>query len=520
MSHATLPIRVACTLSTLSALLFACLAPSAFAQAAGALDTSFDGDGRVDRKVIAGNVDQAMLPLAYPGRRIVVIGRCTNNSNQPIGCVTRFNEDGSPDSSFGTGGVVIAQWFSQQQFQGAAGAVQPDGKLLIVGTCTPIAGGSSLPCHARLLANGQPDISYGGGTGGGVVLGVVPNNVNSSGVGVAMQGDGKIVVGGQCVDTSSYGYCAWRYSSTGFPDTTYGNAGMARYVTGGGTVNAKTFALQPDNAAIVGGACGDSNACLVRFNASGMRDTAYVGGGGAPTLPRASGTSTGEYVNTIALQPDGSAVIGGLCVLGSNPSALRACAARVTPGGALDASFASGWVLPTHAALGNSSEITGITVQRDGKIVTAVACGDHWHVCALRSNSDGSLDQGYGSGGVMTVTVGGYATQLAGAMLDADERLVLGGGCYGNDGGGISDTCLWRLQRGAAYAGRSCTLDVDDDGVALGVNDLVLMTRAALGFSGNGVIAGLPPSATARRTTWPAIRDYLVNQCGLTGLSP
>jgi len=61
-------------------------------------------------------------------------------------------------------------------------------------------------------------------------------------------------------------------------------------------------------------------------------------------------------------------------------------------------------------------------------------------------------------------------------------------------------------------------MDIDGDGNVLPTTDGLLLTRIALGITGNAALAGaISPAAT--RNTWPKIRDYLVNQCGMS-MSP
>ena len=65
------------------------------------------------------------------------------------------------------------------------------------------------------------------------------------------------------------------------------------------------------------------------------------------------------------------------------------------------------------------------------------------------------------------------------------------------------------------FIAKNCTMDIDGDGVVLATTDGLLLARAALGITGNAMTSGAL-SATATRTSWPQIRDYLVSQCGMT----
>jgi hypothetical protein len=87
--------------------------------------------------------------------------------------------NGSLDSSYGLNGFS-----SSVSFNNAFAALQPDGKIVIVGSGFAIT---------RMKANGTPDSSFG-------INSVQSSfNASSSATAVAIQADGKIVVGGTYV---------------------------------------------------------------------------------------------------------------------------------------------------------------------------------------------------------------------------------------------------------------------------------------------------------------------------------
>jgi hypothetical protein len=59
-------------------------------------------------------------------------------------------------------------------------------------------------------------------------------------------------------------------------------------------------------------------------------------------------------------------------------------------------------------------------------------------------------------------------------------------------------------------------MDIDGDNLVLATTDSLIHARIALGLTGNAVIGGITFASYATRTTWPAIRDYLVSQCGMS----
>ena len=95
----------------------------------GSPDTTFGGSGFVVTDF--GSNERARALAVEPGGRIVVIGSSdASGANRLL--LAQYNADGSLDTSFGTGGRVLAGEASAIQL-GAGIAVQPDGRILVVG---------------------------------------------------------------------------------------------------------------------------------------------------------------------------------------------------------------------------------------------------------------------------------------------------------------------------------------------------------------------------------------------------
>jgi uncharacterized delta-60 repeat protein len=106
----------------------------------------------------------------------------------------------------------------------------------------------------------------------------------------------------------------------------------------------------------------------------------------------------------------------------------RFAAVRLTAAGALDNGFASGGKF-THALVDNWNEATAMVRQADGKLILGgwiytgnSSSGDF---AALRLEADGTLDAGFGTGGiVITPTAAGTKNDLGKALLlQADDRV-------------------------------------------------------------------------------------------------
>src|SRR5262245_57031522 len=112
-----------------SALTMAMLESPAFAQD-GSLDLTFDTDGKVT-KPVGGIIDQGRATVIQPDGKILVAGYSSNGSNNDMS-VVRFDTNGALDNSFDTDGKVITD-FAGMDDEAYAIALQTDGKIVVVG---------------------------------------------------------------------------------------------------------------------------------------------------------------------------------------------------------------------------------------------------------------------------------------------------------------------------------------------------------------------------------------------------
>jgi uncharacterized delta-60 repeat protein len=123
----------------------------------GALDTSFGGDGIVSSDF--GAIETGFSVILLPDGRLVVAGARTlmATPTSPVDiALARYLPDGSVDTTFGTGGVVIA---SMSPVEWATQLMRlPDGKLLAAGSIFRKKGDFLL---ARFLPDGVLDSTFG-----------------------------------------------------------------------------------------------------------------------------------------------------------------------------------------------------------------------------------------------------------------------------------------------------------------------------------------------------------------------
>jgi uncharacterized delta-60 repeat protein len=152
----------------------------------GSPDTGFGGGaGYVSVSTLNTNPAVAI----QPDDRIVVTGYAGLDFG-----LARLGADGTPDASFGSGGLVVTPLPTVDRAH--AVSLQPDGKIVVAGTQTSGTGGLHFMV-ARYSTNGSLDTSFGT-TGIAVSAGVVAD----AKVDMALEPDGRIVVDGSVVVTS------------------------------------------------------------------------------------------------------------------------------------------------------------------------------------------------------------------------------------------------------------------------------------------------------------------------------
>ncbi len=201
----------------------------------GVLDTTFGSAGKVTTPFAIGNMDEAFGVGIRPDGKIAAAGFTAQTSGGLITSanigVAGYNTNGAADLSFGSFGRTSANVGGSTLDVGYAMAIQPDGKIIVAGgaglLALPGAANSNAPVNAivalaRFTTNGLPDNSFGNA---GTVISQV-GAVSDFATSIALQSDGKILVGGASLN-GSYQFFAMRYNSDGSVDGSYGNNGAA-----------------------------------------------------------------------------------------------------------------------------------------------------------------------------------------------------------------------------------------------------------------------------------------------------
>ena len=204
------------------------------------------GPGDLDRGFGAGGtrtiegMGYAGAMAVQPDGKIVVAGLGANGDV----AVGRINPDGSDDPAFGGTRLIDFGSFDI----GEAVALQPDGKIVVVGR----SGANAV--IARLNPDGSPDMGFG--TAGKRAIDYGGPSFDRA-EGVAIQPDGKIILAG--VGGLDPMIVVTRLEPDGADDTGFGPGGTRRVHFGLGYEEGRTVALQADGKIVVAGFTGDDH---------------------------------------------------------------------------------------------------------------------------------------------------------------------------------------------------------------------------------------------------------------------
>jgi uncharacterized delta-60 repeat protein len=306
-----------------------------------------------------------------PDGKLLLGGLFTMVAGQPYNSIARLNSDGSLDGGFNPGSDGFVQTL----------LVQPDGKILVGGGFNTLAG-QPRTCLGRLNADGSLDTS-------------INPRANNTVLCLALQTDGKFLMGGFFTNVVGQprSHVA-RLNANGSLDSTF-NPGASDTV--------RTLAIQPDGKILLGGdftsVGGQAVNQICRLNKDGTVDTNFTAtiGGSSPS------------VFCLTLQSDNSILVGGNFSKLNGQDCLNL--GRLNPDGSMNNAF-----IPNPDAA-----VTSISLQTDGKIIIGGVFRSLNGLTALslaRLNPDGTPD------GTFISSTDGGVTALA---LQADGKVVVGG---------------------------------------------------------------------------------------------
>ncbi len=244
----------------------------------------------------------------------------------------------------------------------------------------------------------------------------VPLSFTQNAQAMVVQDDGKIIVGGY-KSSGGYDFQMVRYNPDGSLDNTFGTGGVVTTDLGG-TDTGREIILQPDGKILIAGSS-DGDAVVARYNTDGSLDGTF-GVGGVATMDILGLSNSGW---DIAIAPDGSLYVSGNVNDGvDNDYALY----KLTSAGVLDTTFGgTGYV--TIDTTGDDTA-WAVAVQDDGKVVVAGKMDNpSWDVGIVRYNTDGTLDTTFGGTGIVITDASSGIDSVSDLLIQPDGRLLVVG---------------------------------------------------------------------------------------------
>ena len=252
----------------------------------GSPDTTFGTDGRV--LVHIGSWMDGANDLILTPSGILLAGYTASIFESDIALI-RLNSDGTLDNTFGIGGKVVLHL--EQIGVATAVAVQADGKILVVGNEQTASGSPIQPVVIRLLADGSPDASFGNGGVLSFQFGGNPSSSSVTALATHVDSSGqtdKIIVGGYANYGGTDYFAVSRLNMDGTFDTTFNGSGTSvlpgDVITGGGNARVTSLQVNNDDSLIAAGSVdnsggGFSTVIAVRYNLDGSMDTGFGNNG-------------------------------------------------------------------------------------------------------------------------------------------------------------------------------------------------------------------------------------------------
>ncbi|MDL2357258.1 MAG: putative Ig domain-containing protein, partial [Pseudomonadota bacterium] len=359
----------------------------------GALDTSFDGDGKRLTQD-SENATISSVALQADGKLLAVGTKYQNGYDFAL---RRYDVNGNLDPSFDGDGKQTTDLGASDR--GNSVAVQPDGKILVAG----ISGQNF--ALVRYNTNGSLDASFA--TGG---IATTEIGAYDSGNKLMVQADGNILVAGIIEGNT---FAVVRYTREGALDASFGTNGKLISTIGQGNTG-QSVALQADGKIIIvaGNTLGASGVLMARYNADGSPDLSFDTDGKVLAGPANFVNITNVY--DVMVQPDGKILLAGT-------SNIDFYLARFNPDGSVDTTFSP----PANTLDGSPSfseqnygTPTAVVLDANAQIFDAqlAAAGSYAGATLTLARHDGASSQD-----VFSARVGGTLSKLiAGAYFSVD----------------------------------------------------------------------------------------------------
>jgi uncharacterized delta-60 repeat protein len=429
--------RAVCVVTVVLSVTATLLAPAASAAtapagAAGALDTSF-GTGGIATLALPGSLTQITKMLLQPDGKIVVAGLQAGTKNSVT--VARLNANGSPDTAFNNNtGYSKPGVGAACSPDGASIALQPDGKIIVAGADDD----ASDVAVMRLNANGTTDTSFG-------VQGLARKQLSTKscdgvrGTGIVVLPDGKILVSANGPNGTSK-LAVLRFTASGALDSTFGSGGVATPTTTG-QAKAEGLAVTGDGKIVVVGNLKNStnlDTVVARLNANGSADPSFPAPGSSNGVAIFDlGTGSTDAPAAVTIDSHGRIIVTGTV----STTVSTAYVLRLSSTGNLDGTFGTNGVFRSTFSLASASAGAGSAVDANGRLLVAGGDGpsnstsNALGIERLVQSGTTPYDSSFGLSGTPGRETISCATGQSGAgtsvVVQPNQQVLVGGHCGG-----------------------------------------------------------------------------------------
>ena len=403
--HSSMTLRSVSLFIFSAALLIA--SRQAVAQA-GQLDSSF-GQGGIVTNDFGGTAPTATGLAIQPDAKIVVCGGVPGSSGFANAAVSRFNPNGSLDTTFGSAGFAVAAGVLNVP---SSIVLQSDGKIVVAGFANQIT-------VIRFNPNGSLDSTFA--SGGVFNSGLVLSRGTTSAV--AVQPNGKILAAG--------GSEMLRLLPNGQVDPGFGNGHKA--MLAGDTPTALT--ILPSGKILVASSLFGTGGFVTRYNSNGVLDSSFGINGQMATAGPA---------NSLVLLGDGDFLVGGDLTSSVNGPVTAFALSRFQGVGVTEAKFATRGGIVTPVAGSQTVVSSGLGIEPSSGEIVAFGTGStnsaNYVFALARYTPPGQLDTTFGTNGVVTTSFGtNYYVNGTGLAIQADGKIVAVGSYATTLSNGVAD---------------------------------------------------------------------------------
>jgi uncharacterized delta-60 repeat protein len=381
----------------------------------GTVDATFGNNGVVTVTALA-DAEAYDMAIDASGNLVLAGGAAGTPSTF---AVVRLLPDGTADTSFGGGdGIALTSPTGISDF-GDTVLIQPDGRIIVTGN----GGATNDFVLIRLNADGTPDTTFG--SGGAVQTDITGLGQYDASSHAALMADGRIVVVGRTFSGSNGQTVIARYNSDGSLDASFNASGSTPGIVvfdqDPGGESARGVTVLADGTIVVVGSAGadapsfgNTDYTVLRLDIDG-NITAYW----------REDFGISEEGRVLAVQPDGKILVAGFTVAGIGN--VQAFVARFDTTGGLDPTFGNGaGYVSTDYPFGEGGTAHSLLLDSSGDILVSVSENSTRFVI-FRLNADGSAITTFGQestlDGSATHVVGGPAVVMDASVQVFDDEL-------------------------------------------------------------------------------------------------